>query len=65
MVDALPKESDGETGFYLNPDLKEDELEDVRKNILKLVFIKNNVGHFTWIYVASIITILATINTML
>ena len=65
MFDALPKESDGETDFYLNPDLKEDELEDVRKNILKLVFIKNNVGHFTWIYVASIITILATINTML
>lgn len=65
IFDALPKESDGETDFYLNPDLKEDELEDIRKKILKLVFIKNNVGHFTWIYVASVITILATINTML
>jgi hypothetical protein len=65
MFDALPKDSDGEADFYLNPDLTEEQLEDVRKNILKLVFIKNNVGHFTWIYVASVITILATINTML
>jgi hypothetical protein len=65
MFDALPKDSDGETDFYLNPDLTSDQLEDVRKNILKLVFVKNNVGHFTWIYLASVITILATINTML
>jgi len=65
MFDALPKDSDGETDFYLNPDLTTEQLEDVRKNMLKLVFVKNNVGHFTWIYVASVITILATINTML
>lgn len=65
MFDALPKESDNETDFYLNPDLTEEQIEDVRKNMLKLVFIKNSAGHFAWIYAASVITILATINTML
>jgi hypothetical protein len=65
MFDALPKEFDNETDFYLNPDLTGEQLEDVRKNMLKLVFVKNNAGHFVWIYAASVITILATINTML
>ena len=46
-------------------DLTEEQVEDVRKSILKLVFVKNNAGHFAWIYAASVITILATINTML
>lgn len=65
MFDALPKDSDNETDFYLNPELTEDQIEELRKKILRLVFIKNNVGHLTWTFAASVITILATINTML
>jgi hypothetical protein len=65
IFDALPTESDKETDFYLDPELTEEQREDVRKNILKLVFIKNNVGHFTWTILASFITIMATINTMI
>ena len=65
MFDALPRESDNETDFYLNPQLTEDQIEELRKKMLRLVFVKNNVGHLTWTFAASVITILATMNTML
>ena len=64
IFDELPKEPNPNTDFYL---LKksDEELEETRKDILKLVFIKNTVGHFTWTFLASVLTIMATINTML
>jgi hypothetical protein len=64
IFDELPKEPNPNTDFYLLTRSNE-ELEETRKDILKLVFIKNTVGHFSWTFLASVLTIMATINTML
>jgi hypothetical protein len=61
----LPKENDTDIDFYLNPDLDENRKEELRKEILKLLFIKNSIGHFTWTFISSLATILATIITFI
>ena len=48
--------------FYL--DIHDDPKNNYKNELLNLVCIKNSVGHFTWVYIASIISILLTINSM-
>ena len=38
--------------------------EKKKNDLLHLVLAKNNIGHMVWIYIASIITILATVNSI-
>lgn len=47
----------------------EDEKEDAAKNkfkneLFKLCFAKHNAGHFMWVYISSIVTMLSTVAVM-
>jgi len=50
--------------FYV--DLSKVELNetDIKNSLLKLVFVKNNAGHFTWAFIASVVAILLSMNTI-
>lgn len=52
-----------ETDFYLDfpPDISE---RAARYNLLKMVLAKNSIGHMTWVFLGSFITIMMTINTI-
>jgi len=58
-------QTDGiETDFYLDfpPDVSE---RAARYNLLKMVLAKNSIGHMTWAFLGSFITIMLTINTII
>jgi hypothetical protein len=37
---------------------------DIKSGLLKLVFVKNNAGHFTWAFIASVVAILLSMNAI-
>ena len=52
--------TDNSIDFYID-----DDDDNTKKNdLLYLVFAKNNIGHMIWIYIACVITMMATINQM-
>jgi len=50
--------------FYVDFKSVDKEIVDIKNGLLKMVFVKNNAGHFTWIYIASVVSVLLTMNTI-
>ena len=46
-------------------DISESIDKNIRDELLQLTLVKNNVGHMTWTYIASVLTILLTMNSLL
>jgi len=61
-----PQENQDELSndFYIDFSNLELSEEDIKNGLLKLVFVKNNAGHFTWAFIASVIAILLSMNAI-
>jgi hypothetical protein len=52
-------------GNIVENDISENIDKNIRDDLLQLTLVKNNVGHMTWTYIASVLSILLTMNSLL